>query len=88
MPVFTFPVDVTTFMVINPTGTNTQIVEINALNQVTNKVTVSNITLEKGAGIPSSQQAHSNGEEVVISNNYQFWKDIVDSINSKINKET
>ena len=47
---------------------------------------VTNITLELGAGISSTQQSHGVGAKVIISDNFQFWEDIVTAVNSKLDE--
>lgn len=44
---------------------------------------VSSISVAKGVGVNYSQQTHAAGSIVRFSNNYQFWKDILDAVNSK-----
>jgi len=62
-----------------------QIAEINAYDASAKTLTVSNITLEKGASVNSTAQTHSVGSEVIISDNYQFWSDILTAIGTKMN---
>jgi len=62
-----------------------QLAEISAYNSTLNTITVSSISTNKGASVAYTQQAHRIGAVVRISHNYQFWKDIVDSLNSKVN---
>ena len=61
--------------------------EINAYNAVSNTLTASNVTIEKAAGVNYSATTHAVGSKVIISDNYQFWKDIATAINSKVNKD-
>lgn len=83
-PSFTFPVGVTTVITVNPWKSNAQVAVINAVDTANKTVTVSSISsLELGASISSSQATHGVGSKVIISDNYQFWKDIADAINSK-----
>jgi len=86
-PSFTFPSWVTTYIVVNPWKSNMQIAEINAYSAVNGTMTVNNITLEKWASVNSTAQTHNVWSEVIISDNYQFWKDILDAINSKVDVE-
>jgi len=44
---------------------------------------VSSIGVAKGSGVNYTQQTHAAGAIVRFSNNYQFWKDILDAVNSK-----
>lgn len=61
-----------------------QIAKINAYDATAKTMTVSSITVNKGASIASTAQTHSVGAEVIISDNYQYWEDIRNSINSKV----
>lgn len=83
-PSFTFPAGVTTYIIVDPGKSNMQLAEISAYNSTLNTITVSSISTNKGASVAYTQQAHRIGAVVRISHNYQFWKDIVDSLNSKI----
>ena len=84
-PSFTFPSWVTTYLVVNPWKTTMQIAEVSAYDWTAKTFTVSNVTLEKWAGFNSTAQTHAVGSEVIISDNYQFWKDIQTAINTKMN---
>lgn len=86
-PTFTFPSGVTTYIVVNPGKTTMQVAEIDSYDSWAKTVNVSSISVEKWASVNYSQQTHAVGSKVIISDNYQFWKDIVDSINSKVNKD-
>jgi len=83
-PSFTFPAGVTTYIIVDPGKSNMQLAEISAYSSSLNTITVSSISTNKGANVAYTQQAHRIGAVVRISHNYQFWKDIVDSLNSKI----
>lgn len=83
-PSFTFPLWVTTYVIVDPGKSNMQLAEISAYSSSLKTITVSNITLDKWAGVSYTQQSHNIWAVVRISHNYQFWKDMVDSINSKI----
>jgi len=87
-PTFTFPSWITTYIVVNPWKTNMQIAEINSYNSTNKTLNVSNITLEKWASVNSTAQTHTVWSEVIISDNYQFWLDILTAINSKIDTLT
>jgi len=64
-----------------------QIAEINAYDAGAKTLTVSDITLEKGASVNSTAQSHAVGSEIIISDNYQFWSDIQTVINSKLDDD-
>jgi len=83
-PSFTFPVGVKTYIVVNPWKTNMQVGEIDSLNVWAKTVNVSSISIGSWAGTTYTQESHSVGSTVIISDNYQFWKNIIDAVNSKI----
>lgn len=82
-PSFTFPSGVKTYIVVNPWKTNMQVGRIDSINVWNKTVNVDSVTIEKGAGVNYSAQIHAVGSKVIISDNYQFWKDIATAINSK-----
>ena len=84
-PSFTFPAGVTTYIVVDPWKSTMQLAEINGYNPTLKTMAVSNITLDKWASVAYTQQPHQIGAKVRISHNYQFWKDMIDGINSKMN---
>lgn len=84
VPSFTFPASVQTYMVSNPWKTNMQAFKISAIDTSAKTVTVSSISVNKWASVAYSQQTHAQGSVVRICDSYQFWKDIVDSVNSKL----
>lgn len=63
-----------------------QIAEITDYDSTAKTLTVSSISFNKGLGISSTQQTHTTGSKVIISDNYQFWADIKTAINSKLDK--
>jgi hypothetical protein len=63
-----------------------QIAEITDYDPTAKTLTVSSISFEKGLGISSTQQTHTTGSKVIISDNYQFWEDIQTAVNSKRDK--
>lgn len=87
-PNFTFPSGITTYIVVNPGKSNMQIATINAYDSSAKTLTVSDITLEKGAWVNSTAWTHSVWSEVIISDNYQFWSDILTAVNSKVDWDT
>lgn len=84
----TLPASTTTYIVVNPWKSIMQVAEINAVNNTLKTVTVSNITVDKWAWVAYTQQTHTVWSVVRISTNYAFWKDIVDSVNSKVDTNT
>ena len=82
-PSFTFPSGVKTYIVVNPWKTNMQVGRIDSMNVGNKTVNVDSITIEKWAGVNYTAQIHAVGSKVIISDNYQFWKDIATAINSK-----
>lgn len=87
VPTFTFPSWITTYIVVNPWKSNMQIATINAYDWTAKTLTVSDITLEKWASVNSTAQTHNVWSVVIISDNYQFWKDIFDAVNSKLDND-
>jgi hypothetical protein len=57
---------------------------IDGLDTDDKTVNVSSVTVEKGAGVNYSQETHSVGSVVRISNNYHFWSNLVTAINTKV----
>lgn len=82
-PSFTFPSGVKTYIVVNPWKTNMQVGRIDSMNVGNKTVNVDSITIEKWAGLNYTAQIHAVGSKVIISDNYQFWKDIATTINGK-----
>lgn len=86
-PDFTFPAWETTYIVVNPT-TTPQLAEIDSYDAVNNTLNVSNVTnLELGNGVVSTSRTHPVQSTVIISDNFNFWKDIKEAINSKISDD-
>ena len=81
----TLPASTTTYIVVNPWKSTMQVAKINAVNNTLKTATVSSITVDKGAWVAYTQQSHQVGSVVRISTNYAFWKDIIDSVNTKVN---
>lgn len=86
-PNFTFPSGVTTYIVVNPTKTNFQVAEIDSYDAVAGTLNVIDIALEKWASINSTTQTHAVNSKVIISDNYEFWKQIRTTINSKMDND-
>ena len=84
VPSFTFPASTKTCLVINPWNSKMQLIEISAIDTNAKTATVSDSTLDKWASVAYAQSSHPQGSVVRISHNYQFWKDIVDAVNSKL----
>ena len=83
-PNFTFPAWHTTYIAVNSWKSNYQVAEINAYDGSALTMTVSDITLEKWAWVNSTAQSHAVWSKVIISNSYQFWKDLDIAIDAKI----
>lgn len=81
----TLPSSTTTYIVVNPWKSTMQVAKINAVNNTLKTATVSSTTVDKGAWVAYTQQSHPVGSVVRISTNYAFWKDIIDSVNTKVN---
>ncbi len=84
-PSFTFPAGVTTYIIVDPWKTTMQLAKISAYDSALKTITVSSISVNKWASVAYTQQSHQIGALVRISHNYQFWKDMIDGINSKMN---
>lgn len=84
-PSFTFPAGVTTYIIVDPWKTTMQLAKISAYDSALKTITVSSISVNKWASVAYTQQSHQIGAKVRISHNYQFWKDMIDGINSKMN---
>lgn len=87
-PSFTFPSGVKTYIVVNPWKTNMQVGEIDSLHVWNKTVNVSSISVGSWAGTTYTQESHSVWSTVIISDNYQFWKNIIDAVNTKIDWTT
>jgi len=86
-PTFTFPAWQTTCVIVNPWKTTAQLAEIDSYDAVNKTLNVSNVWLEKWAWVNYWTYTHSVQSEVIISNNYQFWKDILTAINTKLDND-
>lgn len=84
-PSFTFPAGVTTYIIVDPGKSTMQLAEIDDYDPDLKTIDVSSISVNKWAGVAYTQQSHQIGAKVRISHNYQFWKDIVDAVNTKVN---
>lgn len=71
-----------TYAVVNPGKSIQQVVEIDSMGVGT--LNVSSVTVEKGAGVNYTAQTHSANNKVIISDNYQFRKDIRTAVNTKL----
>lgn len=79
---FTFPSGVTTYATINPGKSNQEVVELSAKSS--NTFTIDNRNITQGNGKTTTAQSHAVGSKVIISDNYQFWLDIKDAVNAKL----
>ncbi len=87
-PNFTFPAWVTTYMVVQPEWQNAKLIEIDSINVWNNTVNIINVTLFKGAWIANPTWIiYPTNTDVIISDNFQFWSDIKDAINSKLDSD-
>lgn len=77
----------TTCIVVDPGKTTMQVAEVDTINTTLDTVNVSSITIKKWAGLNYTQQPHSSGAVVIISDNYQFRLDIQTAINSKLGND-
>lgn len=87
-PDFTFPWSDTTYIIVDAGTTNAQLAEINAVDTALNTITINNISgLELWEGISSTTKVHSTNARVLISDNFQFWKDIKTAVNTKLDND-
>lgn len=83
-PTFTFPAGIKTYIVANSGKTNMQVAEIDSYDSMAKTLNVSSISVSSGAGTTYTQQTHSVGSKIIISDNFEFWEQIATAVNSKI----
>lgn len=81
---FTFPASTTTYVVVNPGKSNQEGMEISAKDGTAKTFTIDNRNITQGNGKTTTAQSHGVGSKVIITDNYQFWRDIVDSVATKM----
>jgi len=83
-PNFTFPAGVTTIATINPKKSTREDVEIESYDAVAKTITIKSggRNLSQGNGVTTAPQEHASGSTIIISNPYQFLKDVVDGVNN------
>lgn len=82
-PVYT-PKTTPTIITVNPWKTNAQLAVINDYDASAKTLTVSAITpLYKAKGVLSTAQSHWTGSKVIISDNYEFWKDLLNTTDNQ-----
>lgn len=87
-PNFTMPVWETCYAAIQANWASPFLVEFDSIDIGNNTINITNVTLFKGAGIANpTGVTYPTNTEVIISDNYQFWSDIKDAINSKLDSE-
>jgi hypothetical protein len=74
----------TTFIIVSPNRWRMQLAEVDWRDSTDNSFNVTNITLEKWAWLNYTQQDHGVWSVVRISDNFEFWKHIKDSVNDKL----
>ena len=84
VPASVLPSGVTTYVVVSPWRNRMQVVEVDGWDDTNNTFNVISIATEKWAWLNYTQQAHWVGSIVRISDNYEFWKEIKDNVNSKM----
>jgi hypothetical protein len=60
-----------------------QVAKIDGWDGVANTFNVTSITIKKGVGVNYTTQTHAANSIVRFSNNFQFWYDIQEAVNSK-----
>ncbi len=73
----------TTFVIVNPDKTSAQLVEIDGYNTINKTLNVIRVGLAKWDGVNYSSYHHNQKSIVRISNNFAFWKELREVINSK-----
>ena len=81
VPEFTFPWWVTTYIVVDADNSKIQVAEINAISTWAKTMTVNSVSVAKWNWVAYTSQVHSIGAKVRISDNYIFWKTIIEAVN-------
>lgn len=84
-PDFTMPASTATYVIVDPWTSKMQLRKMTAYNSTLRTLTVDTTVLYKWPGLAYTDQGHNIGAVVRISDNYQFRKDLVDAINTKVN---
>ena len=92
MPVFhipqgTLPAGEYTYAVVEPWTANMQVVKVTWWTSSPKALIVEVAGIEKANNVNYSAISHPANSIVRISNNYSFWKDIKNAINSKVDPE-
>lgn len=85
LPSGTIPAGKYSYVVVNPWESNMQVAKIDGWSGW--NLSVSSITVPQGQWGNYTQKSHAANSVVRFSNNYAFWKDILDSINSKLDTD-
>lgn len=86
VPTFTMPAWETCYVVVQPNWANAKLAEFDSINVWNNTINITSVTLLKGASIDNpTWVTYPTNTEVLISDNYQFWKDIQTAIETKLN---
>lgn len=83
IPEWTLPTWEHTFVVVEPWTSNMQVAEISGWTESPKALTVSNVGIEKAHGEMYTAKMHPANSIVRISNNFAFWKEIKEAVNSK-----
>lgn len=83
IPEWTLPAWEHTFVVVEPWTDNMQVAEISGWTESPKALTVSNVGIEKANGVMYTAKMHPANSVVRISNNFAFWKEIKEAVNSK-----
>lgn len=83
-PTFTFPATRKSYITVDPWTDKMQVARISAYNATTKTLTVDSTAVYKGAWVLYTEQSHSIGAKVIISDNYQFWQDIANNLDLKV----
>lgn len=82
-PAGTIPVGKYSYIVVNPWEANMQVAKISWWDSGAKTITVSDVAVPKSQAGNYSAVSHAAGATVRFSNNYAFWIDILNTINSK-----
>lgn len=83
VPDWSMPAGEYSYIVVNPWESNMQVAKIDGRDSDNKTFNVTDILVDSGAGTQYSSKLHPRGSIVRITNNYAFWKDIQDAVNSK-----
>lgn len=87
-PSFTMPASSFTVVTVDPWTDKEQAFIMDSFNTSAKTLNCYSITVDKWPSLAYSQQSHSVGAKVIISNNYRNWKKVKDEIDAKASTST